>query len=84
MVPQRNTARVTIDKLQDGKLHSTQDVLAAEEPLEIRLEYEAGGKRITQSISITMRTPGSDFELAAGFLFTEGIVRGASDIHQIN
>ena len=50
-----------------------QDLLAIEEPLEIRL----GDK----TISITMRTPGHDFELAAGFLFTEGILQGS---HQIN
>ena len=83
MVPHRNTVHVDVDKVQDGKLHSTQDVLAAEEPLEIRLGYDADGKRAEQSISITMRTPGDDFELAAGFLFTEGIVRSARDIHQI-
>jgi FdhD protein len=50
----------------------TQDLLAVEEPLEIRLNQ--------RSVSITMRTPGNDFELAAGFLFTEGILSGASQI----
>ena len=83
MTPHRNTTRVPVDKLQDGKLHATHDILAAEEPLEIRLRYDADGKRAEQSISITMRTPGDDFELAAGFLFTEGIIHSSADIHQI-
>jgi FdhD protein len=83
MVPHRNTVRVAVDKVQDGKSHPAQDVLAAEEPLEIRLVFDSSGKRVEQSVSITMRTPGDDFELAAGFLFTEGIVRSAGDIHQI-
>lgn len=56
------------------------DALAIEEPLEIRLSYEANGERVTKSISITMRTPGHDFDLAAGFLFTEGIVQRPEQI----
>ena len=53
------------------------DTLATEEPLEIRLQVSAPGGAETAPvpISITMRTPGHDFELAAGFLFSEGIVR---------
>ncbi len=60
-----------------------QDALAVEEPLEIRLGYETDGQRLSQSISITMRTPGHDFDLAAGFLFTEGIVQRAEQIQAI-
>jgi FdhD protein len=56
------------------------DDLATEEPLEIRLA--AGGK--TQSVAVTMRTPGADFELAAGFLFSEGIVRRREEIATIS
>jgi FdhD protein len=52
------------------------DDLATEEPLEIRLA--AGGQ--TRSLAITMRTPGNDFELAAGFLFSEGVVSARDDI----
>ena len=57
------------------------DVVATEEPLEIRLEFDgADGERVERSISITMRTPGNDEELAIGFLYSEGIVRRASDV----
>ena len=57
------------------------DEVATEEPLEIRLEYSRDdGARAETSISITMRTPGNDEELAVGFLFSEGIVRAADDV----
>ena len=56
------------------------DKVAIEEPLEIRLGFDAGDGRETCSVSITMRTPGDDEELAAGFLFGESIVRSRDDI----
>ena len=56
------------------------DVLAVEEPLEIRLGFPDGTHK---AISITMRTPGDDGELAAGFLFTEGIISSPDQIEQI-
>jgi FdhD protein len=59
------------------------DVLAVEEPLEIILGLPENGKIVHQPVSITMRTPGSDFELAAGFLFTEGILDSPDQIAQI-
>jgi FdhD protein len=59
------------------------DVLAVEEPLEIRIGLRENGKLTHKPISITMRTPGDDAELAAGFLFTEGIVRSPDQIKQI-
>jgi len=56
------------------------DALATEEPMETRLI--AAGQRHT--IAVTMRTPGSDFELAAGFLYGEGIVSAREEIRAIN
>jgi FdhD protein len=60
------------------------DFLAVEEPLEIQLEFGDESNRRTQSLSITMRTPGNDLELTAGFLLTEGIVKQSSDIMEIS
>jgi len=60
---------------------SETDVLAIEEPLEIRLGLPGIPKH--KAISITMRTPGDDFDLAAGFLFTEGIVQTSGQIDKI-
>ena len=54
--------------------------MAVEEPLEIRLGCETSGGREDTSVSITMRTPGSDAELATGFLYTEAIIKSAADI----
>lgn len=57
------------------------DALAIEEPLEIRLAIPGAPKH--KAISITMRTPGDDFDLAAGFLFTEGIIASADQVERI-
>ena len=60
-----------------------EEPLVVEQPLEIRLLYDVDGTATQKTISITMRTPGNDKELAAGFLFTEGIIRDASQIKMI-
>ena len=60
------------------------DDVATEEPLEIRLGYsQDDGDRTEASISITMRTPGADDELAVGFLFGEGIITRAADVELV-
>jgi FdhD protein len=57
--------------------------LAVEEPLEIQLVYGSEGARKIKSVSVTMRTPGHDFELATGFLLTEGVIRDSLDLADI-
>jgi FdhD protein len=69
--------------LADGQTASAPDSLAVEEPLEIRLGFPAEESSKHKAISITMRTPGDDMELAAGFLFTEGILKTPDQISKI-
>jgi FdhD protein len=59
------------------------DVLAVEEPLEIRVGFDRGEHRERKAISITMRTPGEDESLAVGFLFTEGIIGSRDQISAV-
>ena len=74
---------VDISKVVDGRLAEQHDEVAVEEPLEMRLAYSTPEGRAMRSISITMRTPGHDNELAAGFLFGESIIRQPGDIAAI-
>lgn len=58
--------------------------MATEEPLEIQVSYEGrGGVRVNRSVSVTMRTPGNDAELAAGFLFGEGLVHDRDQVGEV-
>jgi FdhD protein len=70
---------LSVVRVTDDEDQRTTDALAIEEPLEIRLEYGPANDRNTRNISVTMRTPGNDAELALGFLFTEGIIKHQSD-----
>ncbi len=79
-----NFTEISVYRIKDGGAAAVEpDALAVEEPLEIRIGYTENGKDAHQSISITMRTPGDDYELAAGFLFTEGIIKSVAQIKQI-
>jgi FdhD protein len=69
-----------ITRLEHGNARSTNDFVAVEEPLEIRLTGANLEPNTDKNIAITMRTPGNDIELAMGFLFTEGIISSAQDI----
>jgi FdhD protein len=75
--------QTTVEKVTGQISHQVKDSLAIEEPLEIQLTYGPSNARQTRSISVTMRTPGNDFDLAAGFLMTEGIIQDANHIEQI-
>ncbi len=74
------TTAVRVLAFEGERSREVSDELATEEPLEIRLV--AGGQ--TAVAALTMRTPGADFELAAGFLFNEGVIRGRSEIAEIS
>lgn len=65
---------------ESGRVTRQRDALVVEEPLELRVI--AGGQRRT--LGVTMRTPGADFELAAGFALSEGIVRTIDEIERIS
>ncbi|MBO1331032.1 formate dehydrogenase accessory sulfurtransferase FdhD [Streptomyces sp. VRA16 Mangrove soil] len=71
----RVTERRKVIRIRDGHISSRPDTLVAEEPLEIRLN----GK----PLAITMRTPGDDFALAAGFLVSEGVLGTGADLQNI-
>ncbi len=76
-------ATIDVIKKRGQEIELKEDLLAVEEPLEIRLIYGAENERKEEAIAVTMRTPGHDFELALGFLFTEGIIKSYDDIHGI-
>jgi formate dehydrogenase family accessory protein FdhD len=75
---------ITIKKISVSGLAETDDELAVEQPLEIRLAYQGEGGYVQQKMAVTMRTPGNDEELAAGFLYTEGIIAHRKMIRQID
>ncbi len=76
--------RIDVEAVADDAGRRTgSDVVTIEEPLEIRLSYRDGDRRVEQSISITMRTPGNDEELAVGFLAGEGIVSADQDVRLV-
>ncbi len=77
---EQGLTEVVVQRIAGSTSSSGCDVLAVEEPLEIRLGYGAGAERTRRSITVTMRTPGRDVELAVGFLFAEGVVRRREDI----
>lgn len=77
----RSVARVRTVAVRGGAASERPDVLAAEEPMEIRV-HGPGQRAI--AAAVTMRTPGGDFELAAGFLFTEGLITGRGDVRRVS
>ena len=68
------TSRVRVHEYVDGGLLSREDRLATEEPLEVRLAWP---ESTAQRVAVTMRTPGHDFELAAGMLYGEGVLESS-------
>ena len=74
---------IEISKISNGTRTETQDQVAVEEPLEIQLSSATAAGSAGKSISITMRTPGDDSELALGFLLTEGIIQSADQVTSV-
>jgi FdhD protein len=72
--------RFNVTRLHDAQPERVVDTVATEEPLEIRVSYWFKEAKFTHSLALTMRTPGHDRELAAGFLFSEGIVSDTGHI----
>ncbi|MET9020101.1 formate dehydrogenase accessory sulfurtransferase FdhD [Actinopolymorpha sp. NPDC004070] len=75
-----STVRVRVREVDGGTVRGRSDVVATEEPLEIRVGWPG---TLPRSLVVTMRTPGADFELAAGFLRSEGLLTDASDVVRI-
>ena len=71
----RQVETVSVVKMDDEVCAKLQDQVAIEEPLEIQLTYSTATGQLQKVVAITMRTPGHDEELAAGFLFTEGVIK---------
>lgn len=83
--PTRSVQTLRVRQFQAGADHPVRDAVTVEEPMEIRLGFPdpGSGRPRSESIAVTMRTPGEDFELAAGFLLTEGVVASPDRIRGI-
>lgn len=79
----KSSVNIQINKYSGNESESFEDFIAVEEPLEIQLVYGNNEKRINKVVSITMRTPGNDPELAAGFLFNEGILQNIDQVSEL-
>ena len=75
---------IQIQKVNSHSKEFKNDLLAVEEPLEIKLGFGPKENRQQKSLAVTMRTPGNDQELAMGFTLTEGIIKSFRDVTYIN
>src|SRR5215468_2678131 len=75
-----STGRSQVWRYAGDQVLARSDSLATEEPLEIRVV--AGAER--QTVAVTMRTPGADFELAAGFLYGEGVLSHPHEVRRVS
>lgn len=97
LIPRRDSRRVRIHRFrnEEDTALDLEDAVAAEEPMEVRVTFHptpeqrapghpGRGGTETRSVAVTMRTPGDDFELAVGFLFTEGLIRSPREVVEIS
>jgi FdhD protein len=78
--PRRSVSAARVTAVRDGLPAERPDRLATEEPMEIQVR---GPRQDAVSVAVTMRTPGHDFELAAGFLWTEGLIHDRDEIESV-
>jgi FdhD protein len=84
ITPRRGSAAVRVDRVRGGSRSAVKDRVAVEEPMEIRMDLPGpDGQVATHQVAVTMRTPGDDFELAVGFLFSEGLLEGRGDVASV-
>ena len=76
-------SKYKVIKFKKDKFENVEDFISIEEPLEISLKYKIQDSWVTNSLSITMRTPGHDEDLVRGFLFNEQIIQNLKDIESI-
>jgi FdhD protein len=74
---------VEIERVNGDAFSRVDDSVAVEEPLELQIEYGPENHRVRKSVAVTMRTPGHDKELAAGFLWTEGVIEDTDAIDEV-
>ena len=79
----RSTTPVAVRRVTAEGARNERDLVATEEPMEVRVLTASDGER-TDAIAITMRTPGHDFELAVGFLLSEGLIAGREDVTDVS
>ena len=80
----KKSTRITVHKNTEGIIKEISDEVAIEEPLEFSICFGPTSSRSNKNIAITMRTPGNDFELAVGFLFSEGVINNKNDILSVS
>ena len=80
---EQKTSAITITRIIGGNAQTVSDQVAGEAPLGISIACDGDQGRVQRDVSVTMRTPGNDAALAVGFLFTEGIIRDATEVDRV-